>query len=168
MRQNTRQSVLALLMIMAGFSALSVAWWTQHELGIMPCELCLWERWPWRVLVVLGVMVPVLPSRWGRVVLWLCAPVLLAAEGLAICHAGVEWKWWPSPFPACHAAHVVGRTLAERWASMPLTPSKPCDAPTYLIPGLPVSMAVMGGVFTLVVFVAWSTGMVWSKKNRRF
>lgn len=168
MRQNTRQSVLALLMIMAGFSALSVAWWTQHELGIMPCELCLWERWPWRVLVVLGVMVPVLPSRWGRVVLWLCAPVLLAAEGLAICHAGVEWKWWSSPFPACHAAHVVGRTLAERWASMPLTPSKPCDAPTYLIPGLPVSMAVMGGVFTLVVFVAWSTGMVWSKKNRRF
>ncbi|WP_025827837.1 disulfide bond formation protein B [Acetobacter okinawensis] len=168
MRQNTRQSVLALLMIMAGFSALSVAWWTQHELGIMPCELCLWERWPWRVLVVLGVMVPVLPSRWGRVVLWLCAPVLLVAEGLAICHAGVEWKWWSSPFPACHAAHVVGRTLAERWASMPLTPSKPCDAPTYLIPGLPVSMAVMGGVFTLVVFVAWSTGMVWSKKNRRF
>lgn len=168
MRQNTRQSVLALLMMIAGFSALSIAWWTQHELGIMPCELCLWERWPWRVLIMLGIMVPVLPSRWGRRVLWLCGPVLLVAQGLALCHAGVEWKWWPSPFPACHAAHVVGRTLAERWASMPLAPSKPCDASTYLISGLPVSMAVMGGVFALVVFVAWSTGMVWSKNNRRF
>ncbi|CEF54398.1 disulfide bond formation protein B [Acetobacter ghanensis] len=109
-----------------------------------------------------------LPARLGRLALWMCAPVLLVAGGLAVCHAGVEWQWWPSPFPACHAAHVVGRTLAERWASMPLVPSKPCDAPTYLIPGLPVSMAVMGGVFTLVVFAGWAVGMVKSKKVRYF
>ncbi|MCH4025687.1 MAG: disulfide bond formation protein B [Acetobacter fabarum] len=165
MKKTMRLSTVALFMILAGFAALGVAWWTQHRLGIMPCELCLWERWPWRVLIVLGVVAPVLPARMGRGALWACVPVLLAAEGLAICHAGVEWKWWPSPFPACHAAHVVGRTLAERWASMPLVPSKPCDAPTYLIPGLPVSMAVMGAVFVLVVLAGLCVGMGRIKKS---
>ncbi|WP_173567980.1 disulfide bond formation protein B [Acetobacter ghanensis] len=168
MRKAIPQSLVALFIILAGCAALGVAWWTQHQLGIMPCELCLWERWPWRVLIVIGVLAPFLPARLGRLALWMCAPVLLVAGGLAVCHAGVEWQWWPSPFPACHAAHVVGRTLAERWASMPLVPSKPCDAPTYLIPGLPVSMAVMGGVFTLVVFAGWAVGMVKSKKVRYF
>ena len=168
MRKPMRLSTVAVFMILAGCAALGTAWWTQHKLGIMPCELCLWERWPWRVLIALGVMAPLLPTRLGRSVLWLCAPVLLVAEGLALCHAGVEWKWWPSPLPACHAAHVVGRTLAERWASMPLVPSKPCDAPTYLLPGVPVSMAVMGALFALFMLVVLCTGMVLSKKTRRF
>lgn len=48
--------------------------------------------------------------------------------------------------------------MAERLASMPLLPSKPCDAPTYLLPGLPLSMSVMGGLYAaavLGVFGVW-------------
>ena len=156
---------VALLRVRGGSAGGGVAWWTEHRLGVMACELGRGERWAWRVGIGLGGVAPVWPAGMGRGAWWACVPVLLAAEGLAICHAGVEWKWWPSPFPACHAAHVVGRTLAERWASMPLVPSKPCDAPTYLIPGLPVSMAVMGAVFALVVLAGLCVGMGRIKKS---
>ena len=37
--------------------------------------------------------------------------------------------------------------------AMPLTPSKPCDEPTYLIPGLPLSMAAMNLIFAAVCAV---------------
>jgi hypothetical protein len=36
---------------------------------------------------------------------------------------------------------------------MPVRPQKPCDWPTYLVPGVPVSMAVIGGLYALVVLV---------------
>jgi disulfide bond formation protein DsbB len=34
-------------------------------------------------------------------------------------------------------------TMAERLARLPAKPAKPCDEPTFLIPGVPLSMAAM-------------------------
>lgn len=153
---------MGLFLALAGGLALGVAWWVEHVLQIMPCELCLVERWPWRILILIGIIDIVLPGAAGGPVLWLAVPVLLASVGLAACHAGVEWQWWPSPLPGCHAPHISGRTMAERLASMPLRPSKPCDAPTYLVPGLPLSMSVMGGLYAaaiLAVFFIWKRRM---------
>jgi hypothetical protein len=33
--------------------------------------------------------------------------------------------------------------------SLAPAPTKPCDAPTYLVPGLPLSMAAMNGLYAL-------------------
>lgn len=145
---------MGLFLALAGVLALAVAWWVEHVLHIMPCELCLVERWPWRILILIGVVDILLPGAAGGPVLWLAVPVLLTSIGLAACHVGVEWQWWPSPLPGCHAPHISGHTMAERLASMPLLPSKPCDAPTYLIPDLPISMSMMGGLYAAGILVA--------------
>jgi disulfide bond formation protein DsbB len=68
---------------------------------------------------------------------------------LAFVHVGVEQGYWPSPLPECAAPHFSAGTIAERLASMPARPSKPCDEPTFLVPGLPLSMAAMNLVFAL-------------------
>ena len=34
---------------------------------------------------------------------------------------------------------------------MPAAPTKPCDAPTFLIPGLPLSMAGMNLIYALLL-----------------
>jgi hypothetical protein len=50
---------------------------------------------------------------------------------------------------------------------MPLRPSKPCDAPTFLVPGLPLSMAAMNLLYALV-FAAGLTMFLWrSRKTQR-
>ncbi len=134
---------VALLFAIAAGAILGGALAAQHWGGVVPCALCLVERWPWRVAILLGLLGVALPRRPARLVLWLGVVALLAGAGLGAVHVGVEQGAWPSPLPECAAPEVRGATLAERLASMPDRPAKPCDAPTYLIPRVPVSMATM-------------------------
>ncbi|MCE2565675.1 disulfide bond formation protein B [Komagataeibacter sp. FNDCF1] len=141
----------AWLMVLAGAAALAVAWWSEHGLGHVPCGLCLWERWPYRMLLVLGMLAAVLPRDAARGALSLCVPVLVVAAGLGFVHVGVEQGWWPSPLPECRAPTFRGGSFAQRLASMPARPAKPCDAATYLVPGVPLSMAAAGCLYALVL-----------------
>jgi disulfide bond formation protein DsbB len=126
---------------------------SENFLGLVPCALCLLERWPYRIAIGLGVVAFFLPGRARLLVLWLVVLTILAAAAAAFVHVGVEQGFWPSPLPECAAPHITGATIAERLASMPARPSKPCDDPTYLIPDLPISMAAMNLLFALAFAV---------------
>ncbi len=140
--------------VLAGVWALGWVWWAQHVAGMAPCALCLWERWPYRALVVLGALSVVLGGL-GRPVRWALSALviltLLAAVGLAGLHVGVEQGWWPSPLPECAAPHFSGGTFAQRLASMPLRPAKPCDAPNRLFSFLPVSMTTLDLLYAVLL-----------------
>ena len=137
-------------------AALGLAFATEWWGGLVPCVLCLWERWPYRVAIALGLLATVMPRAFLKPAIVLLVLTFLAGSALAAVHAGVEFHWWPSPFPACAAPVFTGGTIAERLAAMPALPAKPCDEPTYLVPFLPVSMAAMNLLFSLGVaaFVA--------------
>ncbi len=140
--------------ILAGTWALGWVWWAQHVAGMAPCALCFWERWPYRALIVLGLLIAVL-WRVGRpvrtVLSALVVLTLLSAIGLSGLHVGVEQGWWPSPLPECAAPHFSGGTFAERLASMPLRPAKPCDAPNRLWAFLPVSMTTLDLLYAILL-----------------
>jgi disulfide bond formation protein DsbB len=139
----------AAMMLVAATLALMIALASEWFGGLVPCALCLVERWPYRVLIVLGIIAVLLPTRPRVWVLGLSLLVWLAAVGAAATHVGVEQGLWPSPLPECAAPRVDTSSIAARLASMPARPSKPCDEPTYLIPGLAVSMAAMNLLFAL-------------------
>ena len=141
----------AFIAAIAGALALGVALASERGLGLVPCALCLWERWPYRVVIALALAAALLPGRWARGALLAAAVVCLAGAGLAGLHAGVERGWWPSPLPECAAPRLGGGSIAERLARMPATPAKPCDEPTFLLPGVPVSMAAMNLIFALAL-----------------
>ena len=128
--------------VLAGL-ALSIGLLAEYWGGLVPCALCLWERWPYRVLIVLGLLAAWASPPRGRGVLCVALVVSLGAIVLGAAHVGVEWKLWPSPLPQCAGADLSGLSIAERLTRMPAIPAKPCDEPTYLIPFLPVSMAAM-------------------------
>ena len=114
--------------------------------GLVPCPLCLWERWPYRVAIAVGVLAIALPRK---PVFWLLGIVVLASVGLGATHVGVELGLWPSPLPMCSAPKLpIGGSLAERFAALPALPSKPCDEPVYLFRWLPISMAQMNLLFS--------------------
>ena len=116
-------------------AALGTAYYAQYVLRLSPCELCLYERWPYRLAAALGLLALLLP-RLGRVALSLAGLVMLAGAGIAFLHIGVEQGWWNSPLPECNGALTPG-------APLPLIPAIPCDRPVFLIPHLPISMATM-------------------------
>lgn len=144
---------LALVLAALAAFVLAAALAAEHIGGIVPCALCLVERWPYRIAIAFGLLAAALPPRPARGFLVLFALVMLGGAVIAAVHVGVEQQWWPSPLPECAAPHLSGHTFAERLAEMPERPAKPCDAPTFLIPGLPLSMAAMNFILSLGFFV---------------
>lgn len=141
-------------------AALGIALASEAYEGLVPCALCLIERWPYRIAIVLGLVGLVLPRPFARIALVLLALTILADAAVAAVHVGVEARWWPSPLPECMAPTFSGGTIAERLAAMPVKPSKPCEDPAYLIPFVPVSMAAMNLLFALV-FAGAIGGFLW-------
>lgn len=139
----------ALVCAAAAALALAGAHGSERFMGLVPCALCLVERWPYRVAVLWGLAAMVLPASIGRLAMGLAALTFLTGAAFAFTHVGVEAGWWPSPLPECAAPVLGGGSIAERLAHMPAVPSKPCDEPTYLIPGVPLSMAGMNLLLAL-------------------
>ena len=146
-------------------AALAAAFGAETFLGVVPCALCLLERWPWRIALLFGLAGVFLPQRVARLALALAGLVVLGGAGIAVVHVGVEAKLWPSPLPECAAPHFAGGSIAERLASMPERPAKPCDEPTFLVPGLPVSTAALNLLVSLVFSAAAATFLVRSRRR---
>jgi disulfide bond formation protein DsbB len=152
----------ALLSALMAAAALGFAFVLENWGGLVPCALCLVERWPYRVAVVLGLVAAVVPPRVARIVLWLLVLTLLADVAVAFVHVGVEAGWWPSPLPECAAPRFSSGSIAERLSSMPARPAKPCDEPSYLFPGAPVSLAMSNLIFA-VAFAGVLAGFLASR-----
>ena len=158
--------MVALLATLLAAAALGGALASEYWGGLVPCALCLLERWPFRIAIVLGLLALITPPRISRIMLALAAVTMLADAAIAFVHVGVEFKWWHSPLPECAAPRFSGGSIAQRLASMPARPAKPCDEPTFLIPFLPVSMAMMNLWFGLVF--AGALGLfLWQGEGRR-
>jgi disulfide bond formation protein DsbB len=156
---------LALLVCaIASAAALGVALGSEKWGELVPCAMCLVERWPYRIAAALAVAGLFLPRRAAWLVLCLCILTLLGAAVAGFVHVGVEHAWWPSPLPECVAPDLSGLTVSERLARMPARPSMSCEDPTYLIPHIPVSMAEMNTIFALALAGGLAIFMV---NNRR-
>jgi disulfide bond formation protein DsbB len=155
---------IALLSAIAAALALGIALASEYWGGLVPCAFCLMERWPYRVAIVLGLIAAVVPPRAAWWLLWLLVLTIAIGAAMAVVHVGVEQHFWPDPIPECAMPHFTGGSIAERLAQMPARPAKPCEEPTYLIPGLPVSMAAMNLLYALA-FVVVLAVLLW--RDRR-
>lgn len=155
---------IALASAIAAAFALGLALASEQWEGLVPCALCLLERWPYRVAIALALLACLLPHPWARVALVLVVLAMLTDAALAVVHVGVEQRYWPSPLPECAAPHFTGGTVAERLAQMPDRPAKPCEDAAYLIPGLPISMAAMNLLYALG-FAVLLGGLLWRDRS---
>jgi disulfide bond formation protein DsbB len=141
-------------------AALALAYAVQDFEGLYPCPLCLLERWPYRIVVLLGVLAALLGGLPARIILALAALALLGDAAIAFVHVGVEFHWWQSPLPECNGILTPG-------APLPATPAKPCDQPSFLIPGLPVSMAAMNFIYAALCALALMGYVAASQRRNR-
>ncbi len=155
---------IALTALVASALALGIAIASERFGGLVPCALCLLERWPYRIAIGLGVIAGLVPWRAVRPMLAVLALCFVLAAGLAATHVGVEQGYWPSPLPECAAPRAIQGSIAQRLAAMPAHPAKPCDDPTYLVPGLPVSMAMMNLILALALIVLTAAGALWRRR----
>jgi len=155
---------IGLLSAIAAALALGIALASERWGGLVPCAFCLLERWPYRIAIALGLIAAVVPPRWARWILWLLVLTIAVVAAMAVVHVGVEQHFWPDPIPACAMPRFTGGSIAERLAQMPAQPAKPCEDPTFLIPGLPISMAAMNLIYALA-FVVLLAAVLWRERR---
>jgi disulfide bond formation protein DsbB len=145
-----RDGGLALLAGLGSAALLGGAFYFQYVLGMAPCELCLWQRWPHGAAVVLGLLAWVVPA----------APVLLAGAaaaaatgGIGVYHTGVERGWWPGP-SACSGAVDLSRLSAEQMLDAILAaPVVRCDEVAWEM--LALSMASWNALASFALAAVW-------------
>jgi disulfide bond formation protein DsbB len=155
---------IALASSLAAALALGIAVASEKWGGLVPCALCMLERWPYRVAIVLGLVASIVPPPWARALLVLVVLSMLVSVALAVVHVGVEQHYWPSPLPECAAPTFTGGSIAERLAQMPARPAKPCEDAVYLIPGLLISMAAMNLLYALA-FAVLLAAALWRERR---
>ena len=136
------QSILICAAISASLYA--GALWFQHVGGLMPCSMCLWQRWPHIIIVLLALMA--LLVRTPRLVLTAIAITAAVSVILAGYHAGVEWQLWSGP-GGCTASLTNSGDLTSLTDSLLATPVVRCDKVAWSFMGL--SMAGWNSLFSL-------------------
>jgi hypothetical protein len=115
-------AAIAIALIAA--ATIAGAWLFQLVLDIVPCPMCLEQRWAYYGIIPLAVLIAI-GAKAGAprgVLLFGLAVIALAALGNAgygANHAGVEWKFWPGPSsctgnPALNLGGGSGRGLCGR------------------------------------------------------
>jgi disulfide bond formation protein DsbB len=102
-RPSLQETIIASVAIaVIAAATLAGAWFFQLVLGIVPCPLCLEQRYAYYLISPFAALIAIAASRGvsrqlvisGFVVL---ATVALANAGLGAYHAGVEWGFWQGP-----------------------------------------------------------------------
>lgn len=128
-----------------------------QALGYAPCKMCLWQRWPHAIAVVLGGAA--LATK-QRLLSWLGALNMAVSAGLGIFHSGVERKWWDGP-ASCSGGGVGDLSVEELLAQINQAPLVRCDEIPWrlsdMIPleFLDLTMANFNAIFSLGLIVLW-------------
>jgi len=103
MPASARRPVAAAIVVAAaGTATMLGAYFFQFVVGLAPCPLCLDQRIAYYVSIPLALLLAIAglrqaPRRLIALGLAAIALVMLFNAGLALYHAGIEWKWWPGP-----------------------------------------------------------------------
>jgi disulfide bond formation protein DsbB len=136
----------------AAGAALVAALLLQYAGGYKPCSLCIYERFPYLAVIVVG-----LAGAWlgrPRPALVLVALALAVNVGLTVFHVGVEQGWFQLP-ETC-AAVGQATTVEELKAQLLAAPAR-CDQVPLTVLGL--SLAAWNGVLAAALLVLALVGL---------
>lgn len=139
--------------------ALAGALASQYGLGLAPCQLCLWQRWPHLAAVLIGALAlaPAVTAR-PRLMRALALGGALAAAGtgaIGVYHTGVERGWWQGPNSCSGGAGGLGGLSPEALLdpSVAVATVVPCGEVAAEALGL--SMASWNAALSFLLMVVW-------------
>lgn len=143
-----------LLLFSAIFSllALGTALIGQYGFGLHPCDLCIYQRIPYAIIVIIGIWgYSVKSLKLQYILAILCSLLFFIDAGIAIYHSGVEMGLFPAP-TACSSDGKIGQSLEEIRAAIFNAPLVTCSQAIFYLFGL--SMASWNAIFASLGFIS--------------
>jgi disulfide bond formation protein DsbB len=138
----------SLFLVGVGILSLGAAFGSQYIGGLQPCVLCIYQRYPYGVVVGLGLLA-LLAWRQPKVVVGLtllAAIALFVDAGIAAFHFGVEQHWWEGT-TECSSLIDPNLSLEELKEILQAQPVVPCDIPAWSL--FNISMAGYNFLYAL-------------------
>ena len=121
----------------------------QHIGGLAPCALCIWQRYPHVIAIVIGLIA----LRFGTTLLaWLGALAASTSAGIGAYHTGVERGWWEGP-ATCSSQSISGLSTDELFDQIMAAPMVRCAEVAWSLMGL--SMASWNMIISLALAAIW-------------
>ena len=134
----------------------------QYIGGLEPCVLCIWQRYPYGAVIILGLLGaglargPSPPPGVLIALMSLAAAALLTDAAIAGFHVGVEQRWWQGT-AACVGATGADSIEALR-AQLLARKVVRCDEVAWSLGGVSMAgynMAAAAGLGTVAGLAAW-------------
>jgi disulfide bond formation protein DsbB len=157
----------AIFVLGASAAVLGAALLSQYWGGLAPCELCLRERWPWAVAIVIAFVATMVGSRaalpWVALLL---AAVFAVGTALAFYHVGVEQHWFAGP-SACTDTAGTPATIEALKAQLLHQQPVRCDEVAWSLWGVSLAgwnlLASLAMTGICLIFFARSSG--WRRRS---
>lgn len=130
-------SCLGLAAAVFSGALLGGAYYFQYVVGLPPCEMCYWQRYPHMVAIVMG-LAALGSFAWPRlafVFALLAITALLATAGIGSFHFGVEQHWWKGP-QECSGSIPSGLSAEALKKYLFAAKMVRCDQPAWSMWGL--------------------------------
>lgn len=142
----TPQKLAGLLFILAA-APLMAALISQYGFGYPPCELCMYQRYPYLIVCALAPLIIAKPN-WCRPIVALCCLSFLGTALIGIFHTGVEQEWWEYA-SACSSLTTGDGSLEGLRSAILEAPLVSCKQTTFAFFGL--SMASWNALTGIVL-----------------
>ena len=138
----------------------------QYVGHLAPCELCLYQRWPYYAAIPLSLVAVLAGQRPATLgLLALCALLFIAGGVLAFYHVGVEQHWFAGP-TACTSSLSAGGSIEDFTARLLATPPVRCDEVAWSLLG--VSLAGWNFLASLALVVFCIAALMALARSPRF
>ena len=153
--------------LLASAGVLGAALSSQYWGGLVPCELCMLERWPWMAAITISLVALFAGSRpalpWVALLL---AFVFLVGVGFAFYLVGVEQHWFAGP-TACTAPAAGAETLEQMKAQILGTAPVLCDKVQWSLFGVSLAGWNLVASFAMAVLCLLVFGLARRATPRR-
>ena len=149
------------LALVGSFLVLIAVLLAQYGLGYLPCKICIWQRWPWVLVGILGAVSWLLVRYslllWARLVIYGMVGLLLIGAGIGVYHMGIEFHWWTGPVTCTGTgATASANDLESLRQALTGAPVVFCDQPAWQFHGLTMAglnVLLSLGLLGLLVFL---------------
>ncbi len=108
---------------------------SQYVMGLAPCEMCYWQRWPHWVALGLGLLgLLARKEDWADYLIYIAALAIAISGLIGGFHAGVEYGWWEGA-TSC-SSNLAGGSSAEVLDAIMNAPIVRCDQAQWSLFGI--------------------------------
>ena len=153
LQKNNFFIIIFCFLLFSSIFALSLAYVSQYVFDYQPCILCLYQRIPFFIIVILSLIALFLRNKFNiaKIIILFCLISLITNVFIAFYHSGVELKYFKG-YSGCSAQDLSQiRDINKLREIIMNAKQNKCDEPQLFILGL--SMAMWNFIYCLCLLI---------------